>query len=112
MTEDFIEQYDTFNTKSCPEDLIFGGFNNQPIPSNYYDIRNDSDDYGTPIDVALAYNKRVEDAVVSNYENKDDNSLASDIDPPQKTFWKLNEWIKWSMKLKKDKLKKWNLKIK
>ena len=33
MTEDVIERYDTFNTKGCPEDLIFGDFNDQPIPS-------------------------------------------------------------------------------
>ena len=24
MTEDIIERYNTFNTKGCPEDLIFG----------------------------------------------------------------------------------------
>ena len=24
MTEDIIERYDTFNTKGCPEDLLFG----------------------------------------------------------------------------------------
>ena len=33
MTEDVIDQYETFNTKGCPEDLIFGDFNDQPIPS-------------------------------------------------------------------------------
>ena len=27
MTEDVIEQYDTFNVKGFPEDLIFGDFN-------------------------------------------------------------------------------------
>ena len=30
MNEDFIELYDTFNTKGFPEDLIFGYFNDQP----------------------------------------------------------------------------------
>ena len=29
MNEDVIERYDTFNTKGCPEDLIFGDFNGQ-----------------------------------------------------------------------------------
>ena len=53
MTEDFIELYDTFNTKDFPEDLIFGDFNDQPIPSTYSDLTNDHDDYGTQIEVAL-----------------------------------------------------------
>ena len=35
ITEDNIERYDMFNTKGCPEDLIFGGC------------------YGTQIDAAL-----------------------------------------------------------
>ena len=33
ITEDVIERYETFNTKDCPENLIFGEFNDQPIPS-------------------------------------------------------------------------------
>ena len=56
MTEDGIERYSNFNTKGCPEDLIFGGFNNQPIISTYSDFTNDYDDDGTPIDDALAEN--------------------------------------------------------
>ena len=56
MTEDAIERYDTFNTKGCPEDLIFGDFNDQPIPSTYSDLTNDYDNYGTQIDAALTYN--------------------------------------------------------
>ena len=32
MTEDVIELYENFNTKGCPEDLIFGDFNNQTTP--------------------------------------------------------------------------------
>ena len=82
MTEDVIERYDTFNTKGCPEDLIFGGFNDQPIPSTYSDITNDYEDDGNQIDADLTDNKVVEDAVVSNDENNDEDSLASDIDPP------------------------------
>ena len=53
MTEDFIEWYDNFNIKGCPEDLIFGDFNNKPIPSTYYEFINDYDDDGTPIDAVL-----------------------------------------------------------
>ena len=55
MTEDVIDQYDMFNTKGCPEDLIFD-FNNQPIPSTYSDITNDYDYDGTQIDAALTNN--------------------------------------------------------
>ena len=46
MIEDVIERYNTFNTKGCPEDLIFGNFNDQPIPSTYSDVTNDYDDDG------------------------------------------------------------------
>ena len=81
MTEDVIERYDTFNTNGCPEDLIFGDFNFQPIPSNYSDLTNDYDDDGTQIDSALTDKEGVEDSVVPNDENNDDDSLASDIDP-------------------------------
>ena len=66
MTEDFIEQYNTFNTKVCPEDLVFGDFNDQPIPSTYYDLTNDYGNNGTQIDTSLTYNEGVEDAVVPN----------------------------------------------
>ena len=96
MTEGVIEQYDTFNTKGCPDELIFGGFNDQPIPSDYYNIINDDNDDGknipgTPIDDALLDNKGVEDIVVPKDEDTndeiiiyDDGSLASDIDLLQK----------------------------
>ena len=53
MTEGVIERYNTFNTKGCPEDLIFGDFNYQPIPSTYSDLKNYYDDDGTQIDAAL-----------------------------------------------------------
>ena len=86
MTEDFIERYDNLNTRSFPEDLIFGDFNNQPIPSTCSDLTNDYDDYGNPINSALVENKWVEDAVVPNDENNYDNSLTSDIDPPPKQY--------------------------
>ena len=56
MTDYFIERYATFNTKGCPEDLIFLNFNDQPIPSTYYDITNDYDDEGTQINAVLTDN--------------------------------------------------------
>ena len=84
MTEDFIERYYTFNIKGYPEDLIFGGFNDQPIPSTYYDLTNDYDDYGTQIDAALTDNEVVENEVVPNDENNNYDSLTSDIEPPPK----------------------------
>ena len=59
MTEDVIERYDTFNTKGCPEDLIFGDLNDKPTPPTYYDLTNDYDDDGTEIDAALTVNKGV-----------------------------------------------------
>ena len=105
MTEDVIERYDTFNTKACPEDLIFGDFNDQPIPSTNSDITNDYDNNGTQIDASLTDNEGVEDAVVPNDENNDEDSLASDIDLPQNIFWKFKEWTEWEMKLNKGKLK-------
>ena len=49
ITEDMIERYYTFNTKRCPEELIFGDFNDQPIPSNYHNFLNDDNDNGNNI---------------------------------------------------------------
>ena len=83
MTENVIEQYDTFNTKDCPEEIIFGNFNNQPIPSIYSYLTNDYDDNFTQIDADLADNKGVGYAVLPNDKNEDDNSISSDIDPPK-----------------------------
>ena len=56
MTEDFIEQYDTLNTKCCLEDLIFGDFDDQSIPSTYSDLTNDYDEDVTQIDATLTDN--------------------------------------------------------
>ena len=96
MTKDVIELYETFNTKLFPDELIFGYFNDQPIPSNYYNFLNDSDDdgnniTGTPVDNDLPDNEGLEDAVVPNDEYTDDeiiiyydDSLALGIDPLQK----------------------------
>ena len=91
-----IEQYDTFNTKGFTDELIFGDFNYQPIPSDYYNFLNDYKDSGdndprTPVDNALPENKLVEYEVVPNYEDinneitiiNDYYSLASDIEPLQ-----------------------------
>ena len=87
MTKDVIERYDTFNTKVFPEDLIFGHFNDQPIPPTSSNLTNDCDNDGTNIDDSLENNKGVEDEVVANDEKNDDNSPASDIDPPTTIFW-------------------------
>ena len=76
MTEDVIEQYDTFNTKGFPDDLIFGDFNDQPIQSTYYDLIDDYDDNGNQIDNALIDNEGVEDSAVPNDENNNEESLA------------------------------------
>ena len=69
-----------------------------PIPSNYYNILNDNDDNGnnitgTPVEYAVPDNKGVEDEDAKNDETisneiiiDDDNSLTSDIDPPQKNL--------------------------
>ena len=56
----------------------------------------------------------MEYAVVLNDENNDEDSLTSDIypPPPQTILWKLKEWTEWEMKLKKGRLKEWNLKMK
>ena len=82
-----------FQHKRCPDKLIFGGFNDEPIPSNYYIFPNDGNNYGnnitgTPIDDDLPENKGVEDAAVPNDEDMDneiiiygDEILSSDIDP-------------------------------
>ena len=96
MTEDVIDQFDTFNTKGCSDELIFGVFNYQPIPSNYYNLltnyNEDSNTVtGTPVDNALPENKVVEGEVITdnkylNYEIiiDDDDIFDSDIDPLQK----------------------------
>ena len=73
ITEDIIERYDTFNTKGFTEKLIFGNFNDQNIPSNYYnslnyDYDNGKNITGNPVDNTLPENKGVEDAVVPNNE--------------------------------------------
>ena len=61
MTKDAIEIYGTFNTKRCPDELIFDDFIDQPIPSNYYNLLNDDYDNGnnvpgTPVDDDLLDN--------------------------------------------------------
>ena len=100
MTEGVIEQYNTFNTKIFLYELHFGGFHDQPIPPDYYDLLNDNDDYknnipGTPVENFFPLNKGAEDAVIPNapdvdandediYDNKIigyANSLTSDLYP-------------------------------
>ena len=38
MIEDIIERYFKFNTKICTYKLIFGNFNDETIPPNYYNL--------------------------------------------------------------------------
>ena len=49
MTEDTIEGCDTFNTKWCPDELIFGDFNDKLIPSHYYNFLNYDEEDGNNI---------------------------------------------------------------
>ena len=97
MKKYMTEKYDTFNTKGCPNELIFGDFIDPPIPSEYYNLLN-NDDYdgnnipGTPVDDSLLNNKGVEDAGMKNDDGikyeiiiiDDDDSLDSEIEPLQK----------------------------
>ena len=91
-----IKIYDTFNNEVCPDELIVGDFNDKPIPSDCYNFLSNDNEYGnnvpgTPVDDALLYKEKVEDAVVPNYEDindeiiiiDDDDRLASNIDPLQ-----------------------------
>ena len=73
MSKDLIEQYDTFKTKWCTDELIFGDFNDQQIPSDYYNFLNNDYDDGnnitvTPIENDLPYNEGAEDEFVPNDE--------------------------------------------
>ena len=95
MTEDGIEVYDAFNTKWCPDELIFGGFNDQPITSDYYNLLNDDDDDGNntpgttvvnalPDTVGVQYGFMLNDEDINDeIINYDDNSLALYIEPIQ-----------------------------
>ena len=54
MTKGVIERYNNFNSKGCTEDLLFGDFNNQPIPPTYSDLTNDYEENEAPIYSVLA----------------------------------------------------------
>ena len=81
-------------------------FNDQPIPSDYYDILKDDDENGnnipvTPVYNALPENEGGEDEVVPNDEDINDkiifddyDSLASAIDPSDTKLWKFKECTK------------------
>ena len=56
------------------------------ITSTYSDLTNDYDNDGTQIDAALTDNKGGEDSVVPDYENNDEDSLASETEPPPKNI--------------------------
>ena len=97
MTENAIERYDKFNAEVCPFELFFGDFNDQPIPSNYYNLLNYDDEgddgnniHGNSVDDCLMENQVVEDAIVSDNEDinneiiiDDDDILDSEIYPLQ-----------------------------
>ena len=97
MTVYVIGLYDTFNTKGCPDELIFGDLNDQPIPYDYYNILNDDNNNsnnvpGTPVDDKIPEKKWVGDLAVPNYEVinyeimiiDNDDRLSSDTLPPPK----------------------------
>ena len=76
-------------------ELIFGGFKDQPILPDYYNLLNDNNEdgnniHGTHADDVFLENEGVEEAVVQNDKEiyndiiiDDDDSLASYIDPIQ-----------------------------
>ena len=80
--------------KYFQKELIFGNWNYQPIPSEYYNFLNHDDNdvnnnTDNPVGDALMDNKWVEDLLVTNDEDinneiiiDDDDRLDSDIDPP------------------------------
>ena len=77
MNKDVIGLYDTFNTKVFPNELIFGDFNYQPIPSNYYNLLNDDDEDGNnvpsnTVEDDIPENKGVEYSVIPNNEDIND----------------------------------------
>ena len=77
MDEDAIEWYCTFNNKGFPDEIIFGDFNDQPIPSDYYNLLSNKDDNGNnvndiPVDNALPDNKGVYYAVMTDDEDTND----------------------------------------
>ena len=91
MTEDVIKIYDIFTKKWWPDEIIFGDFHDQPIPTKYYDFLND--DYGNIIPDTTVYNvlldnKGLEYTVIPNDEDieldiiiDDAYRLISSIDP-------------------------------
>ena len=77
MNKYVIGLYDTFNTKVFPNELIFGDFNYQPIPSNYYNLLNDDDEDGNnvpsnTVEDDIPENKGVEYSVIPNNEDIND----------------------------------------
>ena len=67
-----------FNTKVCPEDLVFGDFNNQLTPFTYTGLINDYDDDGTPIGATPMDKELVEDKVVTNDEDNNNKITTRD----------------------------------
>ena len=80
MAKDEIKYVATFSTKGCPYESTSGGFNEETIPSNYYNVLNGDDDdrknINFPfIDNLLPDNKWVEDEMVKNDEGTKDEII-------------------------------------
>ena len=78
MPEKGIKRYYTFNTEGYPYELIFGHFNYQHIPPDYYDFLNDDDDNDnnitvTPVEYVFPDNEVVDDAIGPNSPVTDSN---------------------------------------
>ena len=93
MTEDVIKLYEHFNRKGCPDEILFGYFCDQPIPTEYYDTLNydgDNNITGTLVDNFHLDKKGVDDTLMPNDEYIGGDiiinysyRLTSDIDPIQ-----------------------------
>ena len=78
-----IEQYDTFKKKGFTSELIFGGFNDQPILSDFYNLLNDDNDDGNnvsgiPVDYDLPDNEGAEYLAIPNDEDIIDEKIIDD----------------------------------
>ena len=92
LTDYAIKLYDNFNTKGCPDEILFDDFYDHLTPPDYYDFLNDNDENdnnnpGTSVDDVLPENKGVEYEVVpnapdadANDEEIDDDTLIDDAD--------------------------------
>ena len=85
MTKDANKIYDTFNSKGCSNEFLFGYFNDQPIPYDYYNFLNFDDGYGnnilcTSVGDTLPDNEGVEDGIVPNDEDINNEIIINNVD--------------------------------